>query len=194
MVKSEFLLKSFVWFGIVTLVSGLSFLALAAQEATAESEEETRHVEYTLTMTEYQFALNDTDVGTPLELEVGTPYTLHFVHAGTVEHEVLIGKNAIEIGENMHLDFETNLLDDVEVEIAGMMNNEPFVIGAAGMIEFELNPGQDLTISFTLPEEKIGDWDIACFVYLLDTATDENPSPTHYDVNMRIPVHIVAAK
>jgi uncharacterized cupredoxin-like copper-binding protein len=187
MVRSQ----SFRLLGILMLllISSLGFLVLNAQD-TALDEEVT---EFTLTMTEYQFAVEGQELGEPIQLEAGKPYILHFINAGTHEHEVLLGQSAIEIAENAHLDFEESLLTDSEVKIFGVMNDAPFVIGTTGLVEFELNPGQELSIEFTLPEEKVGEWEIGCFVFIEETASEENPGPTHYDAAMRVMVSVVPA-
>jgi hypothetical protein len=127
-------------------------------------------------------------------LEVGKDYALHFTNNGTLTHEVLIGSQPIVIEGGFHHDFTDSLLQDVEVEITGEMNDAEFAIGVTGLIEFEMAPLQELQIQFTLPETAIGEWELGCFVSLNpDTATEENPGAGHYDAGMHLIVNVVAA-
>lgn len=152
-------------------------------------------VSYTVHLTEYMMHVDDMEMDAALEFEVGKEYQITFINDGSVEHEILIGQNALvtDAENNYHLDFETNLLDDVEMSILGEMDGKEFVVGVSGLIEFELNPGLQLTIDFTLPEDKVGDWELACFVSVDPEATEENPGITHFDLGMKMPVVVKAA-
>jgi uncharacterized cupredoxin-like copper-binding protein len=141
-------------------------------------------------MTEYQFQVEGQDLGTPLELKTGEAYKLHFTNAGKLPHEVLLGKDPIEVKPRVHLDLEENLLQDVEVTIEGKMNDQDFEIVAPGLIEIQMMPSQELTLVFTLPEEKAGDWLMSCFTFVDPKATDENPGATHHDVGMHLPITV----
>jgi uncharacterized cupredoxin-like copper-binding protein len=174
---------------VLLLVFALGLVSLSPLSANGDEPGEPYAV-YNITMKEYEFDVEDMEAGAPLEFEAGELYELHFTNAGEVEHEVLIGQNPLvtDAENNFHLDFEANLLDDVEVSIRGEMNDADFVIGVTGLIEFEINPGQELTLSFTLPEEKVGEWQIACFVSVDPDATEEEPGATHFDLGMTLPV------
>jgi uncharacterized cupredoxin-like copper-binding protein len=177
------------------LVAGLCLLSvglLTAQEDEAGAEEP--FAVYNFSMQEFSFLVEGMEEGAPLQLEAGKLYELHFTNEGALMHELLAGQEALvtDAEHDYHLDFATNLLDDVEVSISGEMNGEPFIIGVAGLVEFELSPGQSLTISFTLPEEKVGEWEIACFSSIDPKATEENPGLTHFDLGMKVPVVVSA--
>jgi uncharacterized cupredoxin-like copper-binding protein len=187
-----FKLKKFKSVVVLATVFVFTF-ALGLLNIFAQDDVPEEATEFTITMSEHQFAVEGQELGEAIQLEVGKPYTLHFVHAGELEHEVLIGQEAIVIGEGMHHDFTSALLDDVETAIAGLMNDDDFVIEVAGLAEIEMNPGQELSISFTLPEEKIGEWEIGCFVFLDEEATKENPGPSHYDAGMHLSINVVPA-
>jgi uncharacterized cupredoxin-like copper-binding protein len=152
-------------------------------------------VVYNISLTEYVIQVEGMEEGQALEFVVGQPYELHFSNDGTLEHEILVGQEALvtDTEMNYHLDFERNLLNDVETFIKGEMNGEDFAIGVSGLIEFEINPGQELTIGFTLPEEKLGEWEFACFVSSSPDATEEEPGLTHFDLGMMLPVMVLAA-
>jgi hypothetical protein len=184
--KRSIRLLSIVGLMIAIFASTFVF-SLHAQEATPDAP-----APINISMTEYKFLVEGQDEGTPLQLETGKEYTLHFTNSGNLEHEVLIGSAPIVIKDGYHHDFNNLLLADVETSISGQMNGDEFVIGAAGLNEFELKVGQEMSISFTLPEDKVGDWEMGCFVSLNPNATEEDPGAGHYDIGMHIPVKVIA--
>lgn len=175
--------------GLLLLAAFISGLSVMAQEDEIEPEA----IVFDISLIEYQIVINGLQPGDSLELEAGQPYTFNFVNDGTGEHEILFGQNAIELMEGSHLDYEVSLLDDVEVSISGLMGDKNFIIGVTGLIEFEVYPGQELSFTFTLPEDKVGEWEMGCFIFLNADATEENPSPTHFDVAMHRAIHVVSA-
>lgn len=180
--------------GVLLLVIALSLVSVSPLNANGDEPGEPYAV-YNITMKEFEFHADDMEAMEPLEFEVGQLYELHFKNEGSLEHEVLIGQNPLvtDAEHNYHLDFDGNLLDDVEVSIRGEMNDADFVIGVTGLVEFELNSGQELTLSFVLPEDKIGEWEIACFVSVDPDATEDNPGATHFDLGMKWPIVVSAA-
>jgi len=152
-------------------------------------------IEFNISLTDYNFAVEGLDAGKPLALTAGQTYRLHFSNDSAMKmgHEVLFGKNANVVAGSSHLDYADSLLDDVEVLLSGTINGNDFVFVSSGMKELEVASGQALTIEFTLPDDKVGDWEIGCFEFLSTTNTDDNPGPTHYDVGMHIPVVVSAA-
>ncbi len=172
---------------MISIFASTFVFSLHAQEATPEPT-----APINITMTEYKFSVEGLDEGAPLQFETGKEYTLHFKNAGKLEHEVLIGSDPIVIKEGYHHDFNNLLLSDVETTVSGQMNNDEFVIGTAGLNEFELKVGQEMTIDFTLPDDKVGDWEMGCFVSIDPNATEEDPGAGHYDIGMHIPVKVVA--
>jgi uncharacterized cupredoxin-like copper-binding protein len=184
-------MRLFLITGLVMMfLLAFTVFTLSAQDASTTPQAEPHEID--IEMHEHDFQIAGADRQTPLELVVGQPYELHFHNSGTLSHEVLFGSQPIQIGENMMHDFTNNMLEDVEVEISGMMNDQEFAIGAPGVIELELNPGQTLNLAFTLSEDKIGAWEMGCFTWLLDTSNDENPGPSHYDVGMHLALNVVA--
>jgi len=189
-----FLSKHLKVFFVLGVLLATTFVLGVVDMYTQDDMPEEEVTVFNITMKDYQFVVEGQELNAPIQLEVGKPYTLHFIHEGADEHEVLIGEGAIEVAADIHHDFTTSLLEDVEVSIVGQMNDNDFVIGVPGLNEFEMNPGQELSISFTLPEDKIGDWEMGCFVYLDKEATEENPSPTHYDAGMHLTINVVAGE
>lgn len=127
---------------------------------------------------------------TTFRISAGRPVTLAFRNTGSVDHEFMAGRGVSEG------DFESDLFEGVEVVIDGpmMMNHHDAPDApshdhaaadgddrAAGghdhgrgdhgtMVGVE--PGQRATLTFTLPADRRGEWEIACFL------------PNHYERGM----------
>ena len=121
-------------------------------------------------MGEYYFQIEGQERNEAIVLEAGAPYEIVFANVGTMEHEVLIGRDVVEVDGALD-GFETNLLDAVEVDVVG----GDWEVGTSGLIEVELEEGESVTIHVTVPAELIGTWEIACFV------------PGHYQAGMKVP-------
>lgn len=152
-------------------------------------------VEFNITMNDYNFAIAGQDATQPLQLQAGQMYRLHLTNGSTVKtpHEILFGKNPNVVAGTSHLDYADPMLADVEVLFSGTNNGADFTFAANGMKELEMAPGQELTLEFTLPDAKVGDWEMGCFEFLNLASTDENPGPSHYDVGMHLPIVVSAA-
>ena len=175
-------------FGFITIISAVvPFVALSAPVKQAADAPTT----FDINMIEYKYVVQGQKDGDPIRLETGKPYRLVFHNIGTSEHEALIGQEPKTITGGFKHDFTNNLLDDVETTITNGQEESGFTIGATGLAEFELLVKQDLAIEFTLPDDKVGDWELGCFVSLDPNATDENPGSGHYDVGMHLPVLVV---
>ena len=146
--------------------------------------------EFNITMSDYKFTVEGQDASQPLHLEVGQLYRLHLTSTSVtkIAHEILFGKNPNVVAGTSHLDYADPLLADVEVLFSGTNNGGDFAFAATGMKELEVEPGQELTLEFTLPDSKVGAWEIGCFEFMSMTSTDANPGPSHYDVGMHLPV------
>ena len=186
--KKMLRLSIFVSF-IVMLLAPIAALSLKAQDATAEPIPVIN-----ITMTEYKFLVEEQTENQPLQLETGSDYQLHFKNTGKLKHEVLIGSDPKIIEGGYKHDFNNLLLSDVETEISNGADESPFVIGVPGLNEFELAPGQELTISFNLPDNKVGTWEMACFTSIDPNAPEDNPGAGHYDIGMHLPVNVVAGE
>ena len=177
-----------VKFGFIAAISAVvPFVALSAPVKQDADEPTTINI----SMSEYKYVVDGQKDGDPIKLETGKPYRLVFHNVGTLEHEVLIGQAAITITGGFKHDFKSALLEDVETVITNGQAESGFTVGAAGLAEFELRVKQDLAISFTLPDDKVGDWELGCFVSLDPKATADNPGAGHYDVGMHLLVTVV---
>jgi len=190
---SRFAMKVCLIGGLVSLLM-FGVFALHAQDATPQAAAvQSQSTEIDIDLNEHYFQIEGSPTNTPLQLQVGQLYELHFHNKGTISHEVLIGSQPVHITENLLHDFTNNLMADVEVEISGVMSDKEFVIVAPGMNEIELSPGQNINVAFTLGDDKIGQWEMGCFEWLLPTSNDENPGPSHFDAGMHLEVDVVAA-
>jgi hypothetical protein len=188
MLFSRKLLKLGIIVGFsLLLLAPIATLFLNAQDTSAEPLPIVN-----ISLTEYKFSVEGEADDQPLQLETGATYRIHFKNVGLFKHEVLIGSDPKIIQGGFKHDFENLLLSDVEVEISSSEDNPQFVIGVPGLNEFELAPQQELMVSFTLPEDKIGAWEMACFVSIDPNAPEDNPGEGHYDVGMHIPVNVIA--
>ncbi len=171
---------------VVSICTLVPFVALSAPAKQKPDEA----VIFNISMSEYKYVVDGQKEGEPIKLETGKPYRFIFHNMGTGEHEALIGQEPKILNGFKH-DFTNNLLEDVETTITNGQEESGFTIGAAGLAEFELLVKQDIAIEFTLPDDKVGDWELGCFVSLDPKATDDNPGAGHYDVGMHLPITVV---
>ena len=106
-------------------------------------------------------------------------------------HEVLFGKNITKLGDFAHT-YTDPLLSDVPVMITSAADSD-FMVNVAGLNQFQVGADKALTIQFTLPDAKVGDWELGCFEFMSMDSTEDHPGPTHYDVGMHLPITVMAA-
>lgn len=142
-------------------------IALAGSLALAQDAEPTQ---VRIEMGEYYFQAEGQEQNEAIVLQAGQPYELVFANVGTLEHEVLIGRELlVEDGEPDG--YETNLLGAVVTDVF----EDDWMVRMSGMIEFELEEGESLTMLVTVPEDLVGTWEIGCFI------------PGHYQAGMKAP-------
>ncbi|MBI4200187.1 MAG: hypothetical protein HY535_06920 [Chloroflexi bacterium] len=128
---------------------------------------------------EYFFQMEDRAKGSPLVLQAGRKYEIEFVNMGSELHEVLLGRGLVRAG-GKPARYQKSLLEGVPVEVEGKTvvgdKLRAFEVEAEGLEELELEPGVELEIEFTLPADRVGEWELACLV------------PGHYEAGMRLPV------
>ncbi len=172
---------------IVAISAVVPFVALSAPVKQAADEPTT----FDISMSEYKYVVEGQKEGDPIKLETGKLYRFVFHNLGTSEHEALIGQEPKTITGGFKHDFTNNLLEDVETTITNGQEESGFTIGATGFAEFELLVKQDLALEFTLPDDKVGDWELGCFVSLDPNAPEDNPGAGHYDVGMHLPITVI---
>ena len=178
---------------VVVFVLGLACLPVFAQDDMAS--EPAPAVEFNITLMDYTFVVDGLEADQPLQLQAGQAYRLHVKNNSStmMAHEVLMGRNANTLEGGFKHDYAEPMLSDVEVVLTSQMDGKDFLIGVAGLNEFELSVGQEMTLEFTLPEDKVGDWEIGCFEFLNMANTEDDPGPTHYDVGMHLPIVVSTA-
>ncbi|HEX5514237.1 MAG TPA: hypothetical protein VFY81_07560 [Gammaproteobacteria bacterium] len=130
-----------------------------------------------IVMGEMYFQVDGGAKGTPLRLQTGKRYELVFQNSGQMKHEALLGRGVI-VRDGRPRDYQEHLLGstEVDIEVETMVNGQKrdIEIEAAGIKELELEPGTELTLSFTLPAQAKGEWELGCFI------------AGHYEAGMRL--------
>lgn len=142
------------------------------------NEHEDAH-EIQISMGEMYFKVEGQAQGEPLRLEVGERYELVFVNEGAMLHEVLLGRDVVEeqgipSGYQEHLLREIEVGMEVEIEAEGA--SRALEVEAFGLEELELDPAVSVAVSFELPADRKGSWELGCFV------------PGHYEAGMKLPI------
>ena len=150
----------------IQLVAGASIL-LAGSLALAQDAEPTQ---VRVEMAAFYFQVEGQAQNEAIVLQAGQPYELVFANVGTMEHEVLIGREVI-VEDGVPDGYETNLLDAVVTDVV----DDDRMVRMSGVIEFELEEGESLTLRVTVPEDLVGTWEVGCFV------------PGHYEAGMKAP-------
>lgn len=105
-----------------------------------------------------------------LELPAGQTVELQLVNKGTVEHEFMVGRE-VEKPEGrahgFHVDFFAGIDVTWTVE-KGKVERDPM-----DGLEVVLEPGGKATLTFTVPADRTGEWEFACFV------------PGHYEAGQK---------
>ncbi len=139
------------------LVFVLLILALAACSGSPAP------AEFTIEMSEFAFTPN------VFEVQVGQEVTIHLKNAGALNHELMIGQNAMMM-DGMPSGFEHNLFENSEPMVMGGMSEGDMESDDHGMEEMDhgfmvLMPkgAEDATINFTVTEDMAGTWELGCF-------------------------------
>jgi plastocyanin len=153
------------------LIAGL-LLAACAGSATPSP------VTITLDMNEYTFN-PDT-----IEVKVGQPVTIEMVNNGTLEHELMIGRN-VAMMDGRPNGFEHDLFAEAGIEpnvVGGMMemaeddaHTEEEGHMHEGFMVTLPKTGDKATLSFTATKEMLGEWEMGCF----------EQDGVHYDAGMK---------
>ena len=133
----------------------------------------------TIGMTEYAFTPND------LELKVGQQVTLVLVNNGQLVHEIMFGRDVMEMN-NRPAGYQVDLFEaggvepEVNVTVEGQMGEEMEEEEEHGGFMVVLGTGGRATMTFTVTEGMIGEWEMGCF----------EQEGVHYDAGMHGPVTI----
>lgn len=178
------------WFLLLIIIPGLlAFTGCAAATPSPtptptpmpSMEEEAE--ELTIYLSDFYFQVEGQEKNAPIRLEAGKAYKIVFKNTGTMDHELMIGRE-LKYEHEMPHGYNENLLEDVEVVVEGETKAGKFELEVEGLEEIELGPGVELEVALTIPEDRKGDWEIGCFAMMPDGKT------THYDLGMKAPVEI----
>lgn len=181
----------------------IAAIAVFGAKITARSADDNA-TKATVLMNEYTFQVDGLKAGDPLTLTTGKLYNLTLKNTGTLIHEIWFGKNT-KMQEG-HIDgYSKGVFDGVDMAVTGEQGaqNQEFEIDSTALYEVALNPGQSVTLVFTLPDSAKGDWEMGCFKPMpmpgaptADAAAtavataDPNATPvpvvTHYNVGMKL--------
>lgn len=113
--------------------------------------------EIRITMSEFKFE-PDT-----IRVKAGQEVRLVLVNVGQRDHELMIGRNVMEMGGNpagYHKDFFAGLSPQVSGE--KIKKEEEEAEAHAGFM-VALEPGGRATVVFTVPADRVGEWEMGCF-------------------------------
>ncbi|MEP6985448.1 MAG: hypothetical protein ABI970_07615 [Chloroflexota bacterium] len=178
---------------VFIMLAPFAAVVIHAQDATAEATSSPEATKISITLSEYSFQIEGQKTGEALQLKTNTAYEITVKDGGLLNHELLIGTAVKTVNGGFLHDYGTFLLDGVDVEVSGSMNDKAFTIVAPGIHEVQLAPGQEVTLAFTLTDDKAGKWEAGCFNYMQATNNDDNPGPSHYDVGMKLEVDVAQA-
>ncbi len=105
-----------------------------------------------------------------IQLKAGQQVKIELVNEGKVEHEFMIGRE-VKMHEGKPETFEKDFFAGIEVthtEEEGKFMNEP-----GHGTEVELEEGGKAALTFIVPADRKGEWEIGCFV------------PGHYEAGMK---------
>jgi len=134
--------------------------------------------EMTILMGEFFFQVEGQDRNETIVLESGVPYRVTFRNVGNTVHRVKFGRGLI-IEEGVPFAYTENLFDDVPLQIEGVSAGDiDFRVLTDRLLELDLDPGGEMDIVFTLPQNAQGAWELGCFVI------------GHYEAGMLAPLTV----
>lgn len=159
-----------------TLIVAL-LVAIAASPAIAQGLER----EITILMGEMYFQAEGGEANAPIDLETGVPYRITFENVGDVVHRVKFGRGVMA-EEGSPYAYSEDLFSYVRVRVIGTSGEQQFAVDTDFLGELDLEPGATVEMTFTLTNDKQGEWEIGCFV----PSTVNNPN--HWLAGMRAPL------
>ena len=144
-------------FGLILLLLTASILLAACAKQTPEP------VTYTIQMSEYAFT-PDT-----IEAKVGQQVTLELVNKGTLEHEMMFGREVMMM-DNRPNGYQSDMFQMANVEPQVMMPEGMSGMGSSGAgtghtgFMMVLPKANDkATLTFTVTKDMQGEWEFGCF-------------------------------
>jgi uncharacterized cupredoxin-like copper-binding protein len=129
-----------------------------------------------VTMDHYRFVPDE------LFLPAQTPVTLSFTNVGNNVHTVAMGRQVIE-EDGQQFGFHEDLIGDLSptlvpqrARVGPLGPDQPF--------RFNVEPGETVQLSVTIPQDRVGDWTMGCF----------NACGAHYRAGLAGTVHVEPAE
>jgi uncharacterized cupredoxin-like copper-binding protein len=144
-----------------TVLSVLAVAALLLGACTTGTQDDTGTDRVEITMSEFAF---DPD---PVTLPTGREVTVALTNDGDIRHEFMAGRDPMADGGYMQ-DLFAGV--DPAVTPAEAVAMDAHDAHAGFMVQVE--PGETVEVTFTLPADRAGDWEIGCF------------EPGHYEAGM----------
>jgi uncharacterized cupredoxin-like copper-binding protein len=123
------------------------------------SEQRSEPILYTIDLSEYAYTPN------ALEVRVGQEVTLKLMNSGVLPHELMIGREVV-ISDNRPSGYAVDLFAQAGVEptvSGGMEAMGEHGHGASGVMVTLPNNGDESTLTFTVTEDMVGEWEMGCF-------------------------------
>lgn len=103
-------------------------------------------------------------------LQAGQQVTIELVNEGAIEHEFMVGRD-VHREDNRPEGYKHDFFAGVDIHYTiegGELERKP-----GHGTEIELKPGGRAVLTFTVPADRVGEWEIGCFV------------PGHYEAGMK---------
>lgn len=117
-------------------------------------------VEFTVEMTEFAFSPNT------IEVQVGQEVVIHISNEGALTHELMIGRELI-MHDNLPDTYEHNLFEKQGPVMSGGSDGHDMDSmtgdGDHGFMVLIPKDGEAMTMTFTVTEDMVGEWEIGCF-------------------------------
>jgi plastocyanin len=115
-------------------------------------------------MTEYAFTPST------IEAKVGQQVTLNLVNKGSLEHEIMFGRDVMMMNDHPS-GYQHDMFEEAGVEptvmmmenMEGMEESEHEEEAHSGFMVFLAKTGDEATLTFTVSEDMVGEWEMGCF-------------------------------
>ena len=180
-------MKDMFWavlLGALVLLGGVVWLMLpkpAAMPSTPISGTVTENTDVTtmkITLAEFSFTVDGQNPNDPINFVAGQTYSITFVNAGSIEHEVLAGNgDLLQRDDGTPDGYTNNFFENQEITVRFPSDETEKVIN--DLEEIGLEPGESATVTLTIPQSYAGQtFEIGCFV------------PGHYEAGMKAAIVI----
>lgn len=148
-----------IWMSIL-VVTGFSPALADARHETGNGDEVVSEIK--ILWDDNFFQLEGSQVGVPIILKAGQRVEIEFENIGFATHEIVFGKEVV-FEQDMPLGYQENFFQGVEIEIKGEVDGKGFKIESRDLTYLELEPEAWLKVVFTVPYDKVGEWELGCF-------------------------------